>query len=34
MLAMRIEAVLSENGLTVLGFGPADLAAAMREAGA
>jgi lipoate-protein ligase A len=32
-LAARIGVILSENRLTVLGFGPADLAALIKEAG-
>ncbi len=31
-LAKRVEGVLSENRLVILGFGPADLAAAIKEA--
>lgn len=33
-LALRIEAILAEKRLTVLGFGPGDLAATIKEAGA
>ncbi len=33
-LAARIEALIAEDRLTVLGFGPADLAATIKEAAA